>query len=276
MIPSEPLDDLNELQLQMLTLDAWLSGPRGRYIVRREQQWMDATVPDLFGFRAVQLGTRMLDGLRENRIPHRAYLTQGLAASHPLDATPLSPPDCVANFLELPFESQSLDLIVMPHVLEFSEDPHQLLREVERVLMPEGRVIITGFNPMSAWGLHHGLFKRWGKIWPDGCQPLHISRLKDWLKLLSFEPELGRFGCYRLPFASEKKLERMDFMEKAGDRWWPVCGAVYFVCAVKRVRGMRLVGPAFKQKRLSVKNLKPAASQQLINQKPDDGHTPCS
>ena len=142
----------------MLALDAWLNTPAGRYFTSREQAWIDSVVPDLFGFRAVQLGTRLVDGLKESRIPHKAYVQQGLVASKP-DGVEMITPDCFAEFEELPFESQSLDMIVLPHVLEFSEDPHQLLREVERVLMPEGRVVITGFNPMSLWGRRHAALK---------------------------------------------------------------------------------------------------------------------
>lgn len=262
MIPSEPLNDLNARQAQILALDDWLGTPAGRYFTSREQAWIDSVVPDLFGFRAVQLGTRLVDGLKESRIPHRAYVQQGLVTSGPHRMEVL-PPDCFAEFEELPFESQSLDMIVLPHVLEFSEDPHQLLREVERVLMPEGRVVITGFNPMSLWGLRHMVLKRWSPVWPQGCQPIHLSRLKDWLKLLSFEPEFGRFAGYRFPAFTDQGLARMGFMEHAGDRWWPVCGAVYFVCAVKRVRGMRLIGPAFRDKKMSSAQLKPVANKAL-------------
>jgi len=66
--------------------------------------------------------------------------------------------------------------------------------------------------------------------------------LRDWLRLLSFEVEAGRFGCYRPPVVSDRWLARFEWTERAGDRWWPVFGAVYALTAVKRVRGMRLVG----------------------------------
>lgn len=256
----------------MVALDNWLLSPAGQYFVQREQAWLNRIVPDLFGYRAVQLGTRVVDGLAENRIPHRAYLAEEALATVGLDGAGLgarlSPvADCLADFDALPFESQSLDLIVLPHVLEFAEDPHQVLKEVERVLMPEGRVIITGFNPMSLWGLKHSLLKRWGGVWPQGCEPIHLMRLKDWFKFLSLEPELGRFGGYRFPAGTDKGLSRLGFMEHAGDRWWPVCGGVYFMCAVKRVRGMRLVGPAFRQKQGSVQQLKPV-TQKVLNKAP--------
>jgi SAM-dependent methyltransferase len=146
----------------------------------------------------------------------------------------------------LPFDSQSVDLLVLPHGLEASTHPHQVLREVERVLVPEGRLVISGFNPWSLWGVRQHI----PYLTPWLPQSIHdqvsLPRLKDWLKLLSFDIELGHFGCYVPPFRSQKWINRFAFTEAAGNRWWPVCGAVYVVSAVKRVAGMRLITPRWK------------------------------
>jgi SAM-dependent methyltransferase len=161
------------------------------------------------------------------------------------------------DFDALPFDANSLDLIVLPHALELARDPHLALREVERVLMPEGRVVIVGFNPASLWGMRQRL-GHWrrrlnprsarGLFLPSAGEFMRYRRLRDWLRLLSFEVEAGRFGCYRPPMVSHQWLSRFEWMERVGDRWWPVFGAVYFVVAVKRVRGMRLVGVARAQR----------------------------
>lgn len=247
----------------MLAFEHWLSTPAGQYFVALEQNWFDQEVPDLFGFTAVQLGTQKINGLKESRIPHTAfaYPVDALNANTEPTSTSDLKPDLYLQLDDLPFETQSLDLLILPHVLEFAPDPHQLLREVERVLLPEGRVIITGFNPVSLWGLKHCLMRRWCPVWPAGCEPIHITRLKDWFKLLSLELESGRFSAYRLPSTREKILQRFGFMEKAGDRWWPVCGGAYYLTAVKRMHGMRLINPAFKDKKQQIKNLKPAAQK---------------
>lgn len=165
------------------------------------------------------------------------------------------------DFLELPFATQSIDLLVMPHTLEFSEEPHQLLREAERVLLPEGRLVITGFNTLSLWGVRDSL-GRWRRHPPVPHIPhlIAFARMKDWLKLLGFELSRGRFGCYRPPLSSAHWLERFAFLEAAGNRWWPIFGATYILVALKRERGMRLVGPNRKRRGLKVPALAPAAT----------------
>lgn len=232
-------------------LSAWLETPPGRYMLEWEQQQLDQAVVDLFGFHALQLGLSRLEALRTNRMPHRwcAGDGQGLDAPPAEGEAPVRALALHCDFDALPFPSQSLDLVVLPHALELAHDPHQTLREVERVLVPEGRVVILGFNPASLWGLS----QRAGRIRQrfGGRTPLYLPRtgefigywrLRDWLRLLSFEVERGRFGCYRPGVRTQAWLDRFEWIESTGERWWPVFGAVYFVVAVKRVRGMRLIG----------------------------------
>jgi len=241
----------------------------GQYLLAWEQQRLDQAVTDAFGFHAVQLGLPELDGLRANRMPHRwvasdsLHVPETLALPPPLDSListqpALEPVSLHCEFDALPFPDASIDLVVLPHALELARDPHETLREVERVLVPEGRVVIAGFNPASLWGLRQNA-GRLRRSLGFGCDRspylpragdfIGYWRLRDWLRLLSFEVEQGRFGCWRPPVSSAAWLERFAWMEPVGDRWWPVLGAVYFVVAVKRVRGMRLVGMVRKQRR---------------------------
>lgn len=230
----------------------WLASPPGCYALAWEQEQFDAAVADLFGYHALQCGLPAIDALRENRMRHRIHARQPDDAPGGGELPESAPADLwLDDYEALPFASQSLDLVVLPHVLEFACDPHQVLREVDRVLRPEGRVIVSGFNPVSLWGARQIAGRAIGRPFlPEVGQFIGLPRLRDWFKLLSFELERGRFGCYRPPCHSEKWLERTRFMESAGDRWWPICGAVYFVSAVKRVRGMRLVGAIPRRARL--------------------------
>ncbi len=247
-----------------------------------EQAQFDQAVSDIFGYHALQLGLPELDTLRGNRMPHRWLAPQVMAPqvmtpvpaaggeiastdarhSGQIDSPTRQPapssrlrPAFITDSSALPFAANSLDLVVLPHTLELSNDPHATLREVERVLVAEGRVVICGLNPASLWGLRQRrghVFQRLGYgdlFLPQSGDFIGYWRLRDWLRLLSFEVESGSFGCYRPALTSQKWLSRFDWMDKAGSRWWPIFGAVYFLVAVKRVRGVRLLEPAWKSRK---------------------------
>jgi len=229
----------------IVELADWFQSAPGEYVRAWEQAQFDAMVGDVFGYNALQLGMPQIDALRANRMPFKGYV----GARAPAPGLAARWQGCtIALADELPFESQSIDLLVLPHTFECTDHPHKVLREVERVLVPEGRVVISGFNPWSLWGARSRIpgLEPWMPQDPD--VQVSLARLKDWFKLLSLEVDRGRYGCYAPPCRTEKWLARWRFMEKAGDRWWPVCGAVYVVSAVKRVAGMRLIGPAWKRK----------------------------
>src|ERR1043165_2262885 len=211
------------------SLSGWLSTPQGAYVLGWELAQFDSAVEDVFGFRAVQIGLPEVDFLRQNRIPFRFSLALEPGAS--LAAAPF----------KLPLASQSVDLVVLPHVLEGHEHPHEVLRETERVLMPEGQVVISGFNTLSLWHLRQVMPFMEKHVAPWDARFIGLLRLRDWLRVLGFELNGGKFGCYVPPVRQKRWLDRLAFMEKAGARWWPIAGALYVVRAVKRVHGMRLV-----------------------------------
>ena len=205
---------------------------------------MAATVADLFGFHALQLGLPELDALQANRMPHRWLATSDADAPGSV---------LVTDFSALPFPANSLDLVVLPHTLELSADPHGVLREVERVLVPEGRVVICGLNPVSLWGFRQRrahLYRHllgWDHLFlPQAGEFIGYLRLRDWLRLLGLELESTHFGCYRPAFTSKAWLQRFGWMDRIGARWWPILGAVYVVVASKKVAGMTLLNPAWK------------------------------
>lgn len=231
-------------------MQQWFETPPGRYLLAWEQAEFDQAVADIFGYHALQMGLPGLDALRTNRMPHK-WLALSEAAS--VEGASGRKPDLVTDFAALPFEENSLDLVVLPHSLELNLDPHTTLREVERVLVPEGRLVICCLNPASLWGLRQRrahVYRRlgFGELYlPDAGDFIGYWRLRDWLRLLSFEVETNSFGCYRPAFASDKWLERFAWMDAVGEHSWPIFGAAYFIVAVKRVRGIKLIGPAWKK-----------------------------
>jgi Methyltransferase domain len=267
---------------EIIGLTDWLKTPPGAYLLAWERAHFDLAVSDIFGYHALQLGLPELDALQANRMPHK-WLAQTFlpgrptppnAQGYPLNgmaAGIISSPRAalLADADALPFPENSLDLVVLPHTLELGRDPHSSLREVARVLVPEGRVVISGFNPTSLWGLRQRrarLYRRFGYgelFLPQAGDLIGYWRLRDWLRLLNFEVESAHFGCYRPALASQQWLDRFVWMDAAGERWWPIFGAIYFLVAVKRVRGMRLLEPSWKSRKAPV-----AAPAVVANKEP--------
>jgi SAM-dependent methyltransferase len=256
-----------ERSAAIIELGGWLKTPPGQVLLAWEQERIDTAVFDIFGYHALQMGLPAIDGLRANRMPHRWLASNSLVPPEPQDIAP--PRDVEISTLPLkvpvalhceaealPFASNSLDLIVMPHALEMAADPHLALAEATRCLVPDGRLVIVGFNPVSLWALRQRLGRTGHSLrmadedlfLPSAGEFIGYWRLRDWLRLLSYDIEVGQFGCYRPPWSSQKWLDRFGWMERVGERWWPVLGAVYFLVAQRRVRGMHLIGKVRKER----------------------------
>lgn len=218
----------------------WFNAPPGQYLLSCEQTLYDQAVFDLFGFNAVQVGSVSHNLLRNSRIPNQFLATPHAQAQtrHHLC--------CEDDFL--PFAEMSLDVLLLPHCLEFSLQPHQTLREAARVIVHEGHLVISGFNPMSCWGLN----ARWQKMlnqsamYPWNGHFIGLARLKDWLNLLGFEVLLVEMTAFTPPFEQSQWQQRFAFMESFNGRLGRLFGGVYFIVAKKRVVGMTPIKPHWK------------------------------
>ena len=215
--------------------NTWLDTTLGKLMLRQEQRMFDAATVDIFGFNAVQMGLSKMDTLANSRIPN--IIRAGNFAG-----------DCYCESDYLPFAPDCIDLICLPHVLEFSENPHQTLREAERVLVPEGYLIISGFNPISAWGIKYAFNKEDDYPWQGHF--FTISRIKDWLALLGLEFISGEMAVYEPPISNETWLNRCAFMDKLGTKLWPMLGGIYFIVAKKRVVNITLLKPSWQKSAL--------------------------
>ena len=223
----------------------WFNSTAGQYLQLKEQALYDKAVFDLFGFNAVQMGCLQMDLLRNSRIPNR------YKASEYVETPFKSHLSCCDDFL--PFAENSLDLLLLPHCLEFSERPHQTLREAARVMMPEGHLIISGFNPLSTWGLTTKFNKIISKeqSYPWNGKFIGLTRLKDWLALMGFEILSVDMCCHIPPFDQSSWQKHTVFMDKIGGSFLGMLGGVYFIVAKKRVVGMTLLKPVWKTSPLS-------------------------
>lgn len=210
--------------------------------MQQEIACLNDLLPKLFGYYLVQLGMEgSLNGILEDcRIGSRLVL----AANRGSDQVRV---DAQTDLMQLPIATDSVDAVLVPHTLDFTSDPHQVLREVERILIPDGRVIITGFNPWSMWGVYKLLLQRKGRI-PWCAQFISVRRLQDWLRLLDFSVEIVKPVMFRPPLQSEAMLNQLLFLERMGPRYWPLLSAGYVVQAVKRVSPLTPVVPAWRRR----------------------------
>ena len=199
---------------------AWFATAFGRWVLAQEVRYCRMMSGEVFGFYALQLG-------------HRRRLGASAPRNHALVGLG-DECDIVADWTALPFASESADFILLAHSLEASGAPHEVLREAARVLRPQGRMLIVGFNPWSLLGARLSPMP-WRKQW------ISLKRVKDWLALLNMSADEGRFAVF-MPPHERRRRKRFRWLEKAGRRWWPLGGGVYFLSAVKQTHGMRLVG----------------------------------
>lgn len=209
-------------------LDAWLAGPLGGLLIREERAAVAASLECAFGLHCLQVGDwggseTFLGGARTRR--------SALVAAAPAPGVAL-----VADPGALPLQSDSVDVMLLPHTLEFAADPHEVLREAARVLAGEGELVIVGFEPLGGWALRNA-FTRGGSP-PGLVRTIAAARLSDWLKLVGFEVgPAGRF-LYAPPVAGLAEGRLRGFFEAAGRRAWRRFSGAYLLHARKRVHTM--------------------------------------
>ena len=222
-------------------LRAWFETLPGGQIAVVEGQLLGRFLADLFGFHIVQLGCHHRDNLLDgSRIAHQVRVDLG----HTLNVN--ADMHCIED--ALPLAANSIDVVVLPHVLEYALDVHRVLREAERVLVGEGHMVILGFNPWSWCGLWSALAGWQGRM-PWHGRFIGAARLKDWLKLLGFDIIHIARGGYRPPVHGHGLNRRLEFMERLGAFCWPPLSNVYLIVARKRVEGLTPLRASWRQRR---------------------------
>ena len=221
-------------------LREWFSKSPGQVLLAQERECLERLLPEIFGYYLLQLGQI------EEGEPLAAASRARTKVLLDLSASPgVGMIFAQGDATRLPVASDSVDTVLMPHTLDFASDPHQVLREAERVLIPEGRLIILGFNPWSLWGLWRLPRYRSCRI-PWCGQFLSPRRVNDWLSLLGFEVERTQFLMHRPPLGQAGIMQRLEFLERMGQRYWSPMAGVYLVQGIKRVSTLTPIRPAWQ------------------------------
>jgi SAM-dependent methyltransferase len=209
----------------------WAHSPLGETLLAAERRSLAASVPSAYYPLAVQIGLANVPLLDDLDAGRRLYVDRWSGTSGS---------SVVADWSAIPLAPGSFDLVVLPHILELVDNPHEVLREVDGTVASNGIVVVTGFNPLSLWGIGR-LARHWSGRPPWSGRILGARRMQDWMALLDFEIVGGAMTAYRPPVQNRRFLERTEFLEKAGSRWWPAFSACYVIVARKRRIGVRLV-----------------------------------
>lgn len=210
----------------------WFHTPLGDALLEAEREVAARLLERVFGFVAISVGGWW---------PCETFL-ESCAIRRQLRMQKGG--DIVSPFDNLALASDSVDAILLPHTLEFVASPQRLLREVERVLVGEGHVLILGFNPLSAWSARRLVRAR---QFPESGRPLAVRRLVDWLNLLGFEVLVAERHFRRPPVSHAATLARLELLERP--RWMPLPGSLYAILARKHVYAMTPVRPLRERRR---------------------------
>lgn len=209
-------------------MQAWWQSKTGAYLLKQERAALGIALPTIFGYYLLQSGCWGEPGtlLEASAIRTRVIVGDGGDAGMTVAGDPTY----------LPFESDSVDAVLLPHTLERVAEPEQVLREAERVLHGEGHVLVLGFHPWGLWGLRRYFGRR--PAWSGRF--LTLGRLKIWLGVLGFEIIGVQHLLFRPPWRSRRLLLRSAFLDRLA--WRPTAGA-YLIVAKKRVFGMTPLRP---------------------------------
>ena len=217
--------------------EEWLKTPLGEALLQQEARVVEETLDGIFGEYCLQLG---LWG--DKRTFLRFTRTQRCSL---IAETAEGEPSAIAEMHRLPVESDSLDAVLLPHTLDYTDRQHAILREVDRVLRSNGHVVILGFKPVGLWGLRRLVP---GAGMPPGADYLISERrLRDWLQLLDMRIQSASHYFFHWPLPGNK-ARGSNKWERRGQAWWPELAACYMLTAQKRVSTLTQVRPLWRRK----------------------------
>jgi len=220
-------------------INEWYASVSGQHLAQDIAQTLADNLMQCFGYYAVQIGcSNLAEGIvKKSRVRHQFVID-----THDADA--------LAQYEHLPIANDSVDLVVAAHCLSYCSHPHALLREIDRVLVPDAKLIIIEFNPFSLWGLRHGL-QAWLEKMPWTGHLYSEKRLYDWLTILGFKKVKILRAHYDLPIQLKSQNTLTHWLSKATKRWLPSWSAVNILIYEKAITPMTPIKSMWQQKILN-------------------------
>lgn len=211
--------------------ESWADFPHGEHILTQINERLEPWWSKIFGYHLLKLG------------PLSCQVdTSNSPISHQINACSVSAnASVVADIDDLPFIQHAVDAVLLAHSLEFTTDPHHVLREAHRVLIPGGYLVLTGFNPFSLAGINKILHFR-KQQYPWCGRFFTTARVKDWLQLLGFEIcDEQRFLFSSL--STYPGLAEQALVQRFCERYCETMGSAYVLVARKRVQPLTPIKP---------------------------------
>jgi len=239
-------------------LEAWYATPRGQYVLNVTRRELTPILRRAFGFHLLQIGIARDPILHQDSpIHHKIQL-----APEPGELIGL-----VADTEELPLAEDSVDTLIGHHALEFAEHPQGSLREMQRVLAPQGQLILIGFNPYSIQGLSNAVRGRFQQPLWRIHHSLSRRRVCDWLSLLGLETQSVRYIYGLPPFGRGRFRAGLENLDDKLYRSQLPMGGLYIIHALKQVHGLHRPQLKLKRRgRLVGLVPKPAATASAVGQ----------
>lgn len=252
-VTSAARDDEGQLPAGGDPLAQWLEQPSGQRLLEQEIAVSKDLLANLFGYHLALVGSPAFCPV----LTHSRILTTTVVTSPGSDVCVAGDTSNIGNANvvhgtpdALPFGTDSVDVVLLPHVLEFSPDPHATLRDVERVLVGEGHLILTGFNPRSALGLWRAcLGRRRRNVSPWNGEFFTSARIKDWLSVLGFDIVATHASFFGPPLNNQKFLARTAALDDIGRKAFPYVGGAYVLAAKKRLTTVTPIRPSWRSRR---------------------------
>lgn len=219
----------------------WFKTPLGKVFLEEESKIVGELINDFSGNYLLCLGEEPFVSVIQNSfIKHRVWVHPKAKQESPLDYSKYS--SLVSRQDKLPIGNDEVHVVYLAHCLENNRNPHEVLRESFRVMVPEGHLVLTGFNTWGMWAIRKR-FTIFNRELPWTGKFLSLTRLKDWLALLGFDIVTQRYYFFRPPVKYHSILSRIKWMETIGKFLWPIFGGSYVVLAKKRVVTLTPIRP---------------------------------